>query len=155
MKKNDCYRYNLRVYGIYIKDANLLVTDEIRFGKKMTKFPGGGMKKGEGTIETLIRECQEEMQLTPDNIEHFYTTDFYQETELLPDIQQLISIYYTMNLPGIEGLKLMNKAFDFPFGEGAQGFRFVPLSRLSPEEFTFPIDRHVAKMIISQYTNKL
>ncbi len=150
MKKDNCRRYNLRVYGIYMKDDFLLVTDEIRFGRRMTKFPGGGMEEGEGTIDTLIRECREEMGLTPVNIRHFYTTDFYQETEMLVDKQQLISIYYTMELPDFDTLTLMDKAFDFPFREGAQGFRLLPLDRLSPEEFTFPVDRRVAEMIIAQ-----
>ncbi len=140
---------NIRVYGIFIKNDELLVTDEIRFGKEMTKFPGGGMEQNEGTFDTLIRECQEEMGLTPTNIKHFYTTDFFQETQMIDPPEQLISIYYTIDLKDIESLPLLNKPFDFELKEGTQGFRFVHLREVHPKLFTFPIDKKVA-LLLSQ-----
>ena len=44
-------RFNIRVYGILIQEGKILVTDEIRSGVKMTKFPGGGLEFGEGIVE--------------------------------------------------------------------------------------------------------
>ena len=144
---NNTNNLNLRVYGIYIKNGKLLVTDEIRFGKKMTKFPGGGMEQGEGPIETLIRECQEEMKLTPINIKHFYTTDFFQETQMTQVPQQLISIYYTMDFVHLDNLALLDSPFDFELKEGTQGFRFIQIENLHPDHFTFPIDKKVALLL--------
>jgi ADP-ribose pyrophosphatase YjhB (NUDIX family) len=144
-------RFNVRVYGIFIRNAKVLVTDEFRFGTPMTKFPGGGMEFGEGSIETLIRECKEELGLVPDHIQHFYTTDFFQKTMLMDEPQQLISIYYTMNLPQIDTIRLENKPFEFVRKEGEQAFRFIRLSNLTSDDFTFPIDRKVAEMIIKRY----
>ena len=69
----------IRVYGIVLsKKEEVLVTDEFQVGMKMTKFPGGGLHFGEGTIECLQREFIEECNGQEiENIRHFYTTDFY------------------------------------------------------------------------------
>ena len=40
----DLERFNVRVYGLCIKQGKILITDEIRGGTKMTKFPGGGLE---------------------------------------------------------------------------------------------------------------
>ena len=71
------HRFNVRVYGILIKDGKVLVSDEYIKGNKITKFPGGGLEFGEGTIECIKREFIEEMQLPVEVISHFYTTDFF------------------------------------------------------------------------------
>src|ERR1043166_6337372 len=86
--------FNIRVYGILINEhRQLLVTDEFRFGKQITKFPGGGLQFGEGTIECIIREMKEETGLDTEVISHFYTTDFFQRSAFDKN-RQVISIYY-------------------------------------------------------------
>ena len=50
-------RFNIRVYGILINDQDqLLVSDEVIKGIKFTKFPGGGLEWGEGTMATKTYE---------------------------------------------------------------------------------------------------
>ena len=143
-------KFNIRVYGIAFNGNNeLLLTDEFRFGRRMTKFPGGGMKFGEGTLDCLKRECREELQQEVKIIRHFYTTDFFQPTQLLEEPQQLISIYYLMELNDPEGLKTTNRKFDFEAVEGAQTFRWVELSAINEDEMTFPVDKKVLKMLKS------
>ena len=52
--------FSVRVYGIYVKDKRyVLVSDEFIGKRFLTKFPGGGVEFGEGTIEALKREWQE------------------------------------------------------------------------------------------------
>lgn len=141
-------KFNIRVYGIFINKKNeILITDEYRFQTKMTKFPGGGLHFGEGTIDCLRREILEECGQKIKNINHFYTTDFYQKA-LYFENHQLISIYYTGELEEPLKFKVSKKPFDFDdFEDGNQSFRWVPLAEIKPELFTFPIDMHVATLI--------
>jgi len=44
----------------------------------MTKFPGGGLQFGEGTIDCIKREFREELGCEIGVLKHFYTTDYFQ-----------------------------------------------------------------------------
>lgn len=143
-------RFNIRVYGLAINDKNeVLLTDEFRLGMRMTKFPGGGLEPGEGTIDCLRRECREELNQEIEIIRHFYTTDYFQPTYLLKEPQQLISIYYLMKLVNPEQINISTKPFDFEDVDGAQSFRWVKLQDLNPDELTFPIDKKVVETLRS------
>ncbi|MGD9930938.1 MAG: NUDIX domain-containing protein [Mangrovibacterium sp.] len=141
-------KFNIRVYGIFINEKHeLLVTDEFQLSTKMTKFPGGGLHFGEGTIDCLRREMREECNQEIEKITLFYTTDFYQKA-LFFENHQLISIYYTARLKEPVNFKISSKPFDFEEHEnGNQSFRWVSMYTLDPEMFTFPIDRHVATLL--------
>ncbi len=140
--------FNIRVYGIFINEKDeILITDEFQLDTKMTKFPGGGLKFGEGTIDCLVREMREECQQEIEEIKHFYTTDFYQKA-LYYENHQLISIYYTAKLKEPVNFKLSNQPFDFQeLKNGNQSFRWVKREELNVNEFTFPIDKHVANLL--------
>jgi ADP-ribose pyrophosphatase YjhB (NUDIX family) len=119
---------------------------------RMTKFPGGGLEPGEGTIDCLRREFREEMEQEIKNIRHFYTTDFFQQTRLLPEPYQIISIYYLADLLLPEKLKTTTKKFDpdtfqDEAVDGAQTFRWEKIPDLVAEDFTFPIDKVVLEML--------
>ncbi len=141
-------RFTIRVYTLILNDGNdVLVTDEFQLGMKMTKFPGGGLNFGEGTIDCLKREIMEECSQEIENIRHFYTTDFYQKA-LFWDDYQLISIYYLASLKGPAQFPISGKPFDFSeMINGNQSFRWVNIQKLNPDEFTFPIDKHVAHLL--------
>lgn len=141
-------QFTIRVYALILNGQNqVLVTDEFQLGMKMTKFPGGGMQFGEGTIDCLKRELMEECNQEIDGIQHFYTTDFYQKA-LFWDHHQLISIYYLAKLKGSVMFKISEKPFDFPdCVNGNQSFRWVSVDEIIPEDFTFPIDKHVAHLL--------
>ena len=147
--------FNVRVYGILINDKNqILLSDEYIRGEFYTKFPGGGLEIGEGTRECLKREFKEEMDLAVEVREHFYTTDFYQQSAFNPD-HQIISIYY--NVTPLEEItfSLTQKEFDFTenqlqvYNEKSEieTFRFIDLKDFSEEKVTLPIDKIVAKLI--------
>ncbi len=143
---NTNHRFNIRVYGLCIQNNQVLLSDEYVFGMFMTKFPGGGLEYGEGPIDCLKRECFEEMGLEIKVTGHFYTIDFFQETRFFANTQ-LISIYYTFELPQGALLQTSDIPFDFEAEEGAQTFRWVPLPALKPHELTFPVDQKVAGML--------
>ncbi|MCD6112481.1 MAG: NUDIX domain-containing protein [Bacteroidales bacterium] len=142
-------KFNIRVYGILINTENqVLLTDEYRLGIKMTKFPGGGLKFGEGTIDCLKREFREELGCDIKIVKHLYTTDFFQPTQLLKETQQLISIYYLVEIVGHNNINTTDKKFDFDdLHDGAQCFRWFSINELNPDELTFPIDKKVANIL--------
>jgi len=141
-------RFNVRVYGLIVNEqGEVLVSDEIIGGKAFTKFPGGGLEHGEGTISCLERECREEIDREVEVLDHFYTTDFYQASSYSKS-DQLISIYYHARLQDGWVLDTTEKPFDFPKQEeGAQVFRWISLSRLTEDQFQFPVDKRVAEML--------
>ena len=139
--------FNIRVYALFINDKNeVLVTDEFRFGKEMTKFPGGGLNWGEGTIDCLKRECREELNCEIEIVKHFYTTDFFQPAAFY-EKQQLISIYYVVKNTTPLAISISKNKNDLEKTENAQTFRWLSISKLKEEEFTFPIDKKVATML--------
>lgn len=130
--------YNVRVYGLLIKEGKILV-EKVHYGEHIfIKFPGGGMEDGEGTIETLKREFQEEMMVEIQVLNHFYTTDFYQKSMF--DDKQVLSIYYTLLLLG---------DLDFPLKNERSEFYFVKLDEDLEKMLSLPIDKVVGKTIRS------
>jgi 8-oxo-dGTP diphosphatase len=140
-------RINLRAYAVIEHNGFVLVTDEFRIGKRMTKFPGGGHEWGEGLAETVMRECREELGQEPLTLEHLYTTDFFVPSAFR-STDQLIAVYYRATLP--EPDKILVKETPFAFDEetdGAQVFRWISRKEISEAHFTYPIDQHVAELL--------
>ena len=142
------YPFNVRVYGILIdENQNVLVSDELIHEKNITKFPGGGLEFGEGTIDAIKREMMEETNTEVEVLEHFYTTDFFQVSAFNPHAQ-VISIYYLLKALSDLKIPVKQKLFDFDEEkEGAIAFRKISISTISENDFTFPIDKKVADML--------
>lgn len=141
-------KFNIRVYGLFIKDNCVLVSDEFRFGTKMTKFPGGGLEANEGLVDCLLRECKEEFNQEFKIINHFYTTEYYITSAFNPN-EQLISIYYTIAPLDEIKFNISNVPFDFDLIDEAQSFRWIKIPEISSNDFTFPIDKEVGEMLRS------
>ena len=139
-------QFNIRVYGIYFYNNQVLVSDEFRGNTLMTKFPGGGLEFGESTIDCLERECIEEFGQEFIVIKHLYTTDFF-ITSAFNHKQQLISIYYQIKPKNSVQFKVSSLLFDFEKVEGAQSFRWINIEEIEESCFTFDIDKAVAKKI--------
>ncbi len=153
MKKNNIRQFNIRVYGLIINDKKeVLLSDEFQIDMKMTKFPGGGLDFGEGPADCIRRECLEELGQEVEIIDHFYTTHFFQQALFYPD-QQLISIYYRIRIKDAIKFKISEKAFDFAeMKNGNQSFRWLSIDKLSADELTFPVDRHVANLLKEKFS---
>ncbi len=139
-------KFVIRVYGLILNSRDeVLITDEFQMGQSMTKFPGGGLQYGEGTIDCMVREIREECnQQEIKNIRHFFTTDFFQKALFYPN-HQLVSIYYTAELKGEIQFKISDQPHQYPAGiNGGQSFRWVKINMLDLSEFSFPIDKLVA-----------
>ncbi|HQV39025.1 MAG: NUDIX domain-containing protein [Flavobacteriales bacterium] len=140
-------RFNIRVYGLLIHAGRLLVSDEVIQGVHVTKFPGGGLEPGEGTLDCLRREIQEEMGMEASGLNHFYTTDFFQPSAYRPE-DQIVSIYYTFQVEDPGSLGNGERAMGAGADE-AQQFRWIPLDMARIEHVDLPIDRVVMKLLIN------
>lgn len=144
------WKYIIRVYAIIINDRDeVLLSDEFYNNTFMTKFPGGGLEFGEGTVECLKREAIEEFGQDIEIIRHFYTTDFFQAS-LFHDKSQLISIYYLARFVDPLKFPVATKPFDFTTNEnGSISFRWAAISDLMENDVSFPIDKYVVNLIKS------
>ena len=138
--------FNVRVYGIVIEDNQVLICDELINGYKMTKFPGGGLEFGEGTIECVIREFNEEMNIEVEVIEHIYTTDFFQQSAFNSK-EQMLSIYYKIKLLEVPKLNFKAKRYDFEGIENQIQFRWLDINSIDKMDLSFPIDQYVLNFI--------
>jgi 8-oxo-dGTP diphosphatase len=146
---------SIRVYGILMNEQQqVLVSDEFIRGMYITKFPGGGLEKGEGTRDCLAREFMEELDLAVEVGNHIYTTDFYQQSAFNA-AHQILSIYYFAKALGPITVPLRSKPFDFDAEQLAmyekaqqiETFRFVNPEDFGPDAVHLPIDKIVAGMV--------
>jgi len=140
--------FNIRVYGLIINSHNqVLLSDEFQLGMKMTKFPGGGLEFGEGTIDCLKREAREEFNQEIEVLKHFYTLDYFQPAMFYSNFQ-LISIYYKARFKKPVSFKISTKPFDFEeMTNGNMSFRWKSLDNIKGDDLTLPVDKKVAEMI--------
>jgi 8-oxo-dGTP diphosphatase len=140
--------FNVRVYGICINARKeILLADERIKGMHITKLPGGGLEFGEGTLDCLRREFIEECGQAVRILRHFYTTDFFVPSVFNPQ-SQVVSVYYEVAFEELPRFKSTSKKHDFiPGTADVLNFRWLPLTELSSEEFTFPADKRVAELL--------
>ncbi|MGX5818859.1 NUDIX domain-containing protein [Chitinophaga lutea] len=147
-------QFTIRVYGIMMNDRKqVLVSDEYIRGGYYTKFPGGGLEFGEGTLECVIREWKEELNQEVEVVEHIYTTDFFQ-ISAFDDVNQIISIYYLVRPVSAFVAPLLEKPFGFTIPEGVtevEGVRWVDWDEFSAESVTLPIDKVLAGIVKTKY----
>ena len=132
--------FNIRVYALIIENDNILISKELIKGEIVLKFPGGGVEHGEGIIDALQREANEELSQELEEITHFYTTDFFQESSFRKS-DQLISIYYKAKLSTFLLNKVNKPIQDQPL------FIWKNIQELKKEDLHFPIDKKVLEML--------
>ncbi len=138
--------FNIRVYGLLLENNRLLIEDQEYKKRDITKFPGGGLHFGEGTIECLQRELKEELNMEIEVMEHFYTTDFYQRSTF-KESDQVISIYYFIKRQYPQ--QPINYSWQEVANEQKVKFRWVDIKDFTEDTVTFPIDKKVAKMLLN------
>ncbi|MCS6980630.1 MAG: NUDIX hydrolase [Flavobacteriales bacterium] len=145
-------RFLLRVYALIFSNREcVILSRETYKGISMLKFPGGGLRFGEGLRTALSREIKEELRLSlqPERWVHFYTTDFFQPSAF-NSRHQVISVYYRW--PEAFPHDELEKALVSlkPTSSKNEKFELFPISDLQPDMLTFPIDRHVVHLLLGK-----
>lgn len=141
-------KFNIRVYGLLVnKEKQVLLSDEFLFNSSFTKFPGGGLEFGEGTVDCVKREFEEELNIKVDVLRHFYTTDFFVRSAFTQS-HQILSIYYIVGYDAYYKIPTKLNRYDFArHTEGEQVFRWKNISDLCEEDVSFPIDKKVISLL--------
>lgn len=124
--------FNIRVYALCVINNRLLTLKEPFSGVLVTKFPGGGLEMGEGTVDCLKREFEEELNLKIEVVEPFYIQENFVDS-LAKDHKQLLTIYFTATILNIEQLEVLDK--------NIQQVQWVDITAKNP--FTLPVDQLV------------
>ncbi|WP_326983494.1 NUDIX domain-containing protein [Chryseobacterium sp. MYb264] len=90
-------KINIRVYACAVKDRKVLTLFEEYAGEALMKFPGGGLEFGEGLLECLHREFDEELNVKIHIVEHLYTQDHFLVSRFKEN-EQLLTVYYLVNI---------------------------------------------------------
>ena len=136
--------FNVRVYALIIEKGMILLSKELIKNDIAIKFPGGGVEPGEGIIDALQREAVEELEQKLMNIQHFYTTDFFQQSSFNPK-DQLISVYYKASLStNINSNQNSEPKQNQPF------FFWKNIEDLTSSDLKFPIDRYILSLLQKQ-----
>jgi 8-oxo-dGTP pyrophosphatase MutT (NUDIX family) len=140
--------FTIRVYGLLLNKGSVLVSDELIRGRRITKFPGGGLEFGEGLKDCLIREVREEIGVEALDPEHFYTTDFFQQSTFHERPLQVVSVYYTFRVSDPALIPVVHVPFSGLAADGdPEVFRWLPLAESPADALSLPIDRVVWGML--------
>lgn len=90
-------KMNIRVYAAAVKDKKVLVLHEEYAGEQLMKLPGGGLEFGEGVLECLHREFEEELNVKIKIIGHLYTQEEFLVSRFR-DNEQLLTVYYHVEI---------------------------------------------------------
>ena len=90
-------KLNIRVYATAIKDEKVLVLHEEYAGEQLMKLPGGGLEFGEGLLDCLHREFEEELNVKINILGHLYTQEDFVESRFR-DNEQLLTVYYLVEI---------------------------------------------------------
>jgi len=104
-------RINIRVYAVAIKEGKILTLHEEYAGTQLMKFPGGGLEFGEGTLECLHREFDEELNVKIKILGHLYTQEDFLVSRFRNN-EQLLTIYYLVEIEDLEEMLIRDPCID-------------------------------------------
>ena len=90
-------KLNIRVYATAIKDEKVLVLHEEYAGEQLMKLPSGGLEFGEGLLDCLHREFEEELNVKINILGHLYTQEDFVVSRFR-DNEQLLTVYYLVEI---------------------------------------------------------
>lgn len=90
-------KLNVRVYAAAVRDNKILVLHEEYAGDHLMKLPGGGLEYGEGVLDCLHREFEEELNAKIKILGHLYTQEDFVISRFKEN-EQLLTLYYLVEI---------------------------------------------------------
>jgi ADP-ribose pyrophosphatase YjhB (NUDIX family) len=139
-------KFNIRVYGIWLKENKILVSNEKIVDFAMLKLPGGGLEFGEGTIECLVREFKEELNVEVSVKNLVHTTDSFIQSVFRKD-EQVLAIHYLVE----SNEDIVSYATTQPTSRGGfntHNFEWRILDENLVNEMTFEMDKQALCLLL-------
>ena len=132
-------KFNIRVYGIWIKSDKILLSHENIDGYAMTKFPGGGLEFGEGSLDCLKREFMEELNVKITRFRLIHVSEKY-----IPSVfeknEQVIAVHYLIESD--DSIKNYETVQNTAVGRSNRiHFKWHKLSPFLIDDFSFEMDK--------------
>ena len=131
-------RFNLRVYGIYVRDGYVLLSMEKYQNRELIKFPGGGVEYGEGIKESLKREWKEEVPCDIKIGSLFYVTDYFIQSAFIKE-DQIVSFYY-----------IVKTDYEIENAKAEHQLAWVKADPHNAHKLTFAQDREVFRLVCEE-----
>lgn len=130
-------KFNARCYALIRSNQNrVLVMMERWQGVDLNKFPGGGLELGEGLLECIYREIDEEFQESEHlSYRHLFTPTECFASRFKPNEQLLLNYFTSQALAKEELWKLI------PRDKNLLGMKWLELKAENAEWFTLESDR--------------
>lgn len=141
-------KFNIRTYGILLKEGKILLSFEKIGDRNVIKLPGGGVEFGEGTVDAIKRELAEELNIETFEITHHYTTDFFIQSSFRSN-EQVIAIYYlvTGHFPD----QFVTHQQENSFGSlSTSSFKWTMLSNDLLDVLSFETDKTAVRILLDQ-----
>lgn len=130
-------KINVRVYGLVVKEDKVLALHEEYVGEHLMKFPGGGLEFGEGVLDCLRREFEEELNVKIVVKEHFYTQEDFLVSKFR-DNEQLLTIYYLLGFEDEQDFMIVDPM--------VESIEWIPINQ-PDNPFLLPIDHIVFDLL--------
>ncbi|MFT6746610.1 MAG: ADP-ribose pyrophosphatase YjhB (NUDIX family) [Glaciecola sp.] len=137
--------FNIKVYGLLIKDNRVLVSDELAGSSAVTTFPGDELEFGQSIEDCLIRSFEDALDINVKIDRLFYVNDFYQASPV-DAREQIVSIYFIIEQLDHKSIHTIKKTFAFP-PQIKQCFRWMDIQKIRQMDIASLVDQEVVKML--------
>lgn len=134
-------KMNIRVYAAAVKDRKVLVLHEEYAGEHLMKLPGGGLEFGEGVLECLHREFEEELNIKIKIIGHLYTQEDFLVSRFR-DNEQLLTVYYHVEIEDENEFLIMDPCIEKT--------EWIPIDN-DENPFPLPVDKIVFEKLKEKF----
>ena len=124
-------KLNIRVYATAVKDGKVLVLHEEYAGEQLMKLPGGGLEFGEGVLDCLHREFEEELNVKIKILGHLYTQEDFVVSRFREN-EQLLTIYYLVEIIDENDFLIMDPCIEKT--------EWIPI-HIDENPFILPVDK--------------